>query len=95
MRENGHEKKIAKIEANCAKLKEQIMRLECQTKKDIVAAQKRFDEWDDKIRQRIDHIAKLAGITYEELDNLDLKVQDAGKRLSRPRAGSTRTELFF
>lgn len=62
MRENGHEKKIAKIEANCAKLKEQIMQLEFQTKKDIVAAQKRFDEWDDRFRRRLDYIAKLAGI---------------------------------
>jgi hypothetical protein len=89
MQANGHEKRIAKIEANCAKLKEQIMRLEFQNKKDIAAARRRFDEWDAKIRKRIDYIAKLAGITYEELDNLDLKVQDAGRVLATRRKHST------
>jgi fructose-1,6-bisphosphatase len=96
MQQNGHEKRMAKIEANCVKLKEQIMQLEFQNKKDIAAAQKRFDErqkradeWEDKFRTKLDHIAKLAGLTYEELDNLDLKLQDAGKRLSLPRKRST------
>ena len=88
---NGHEKRIAKIEANCAKLKEQILQLEFQNKKDIVAARKRFDGWDEKIRQRIDYLAKLTGITYEELDNLDIKVQEAGSRLTRPRKRSSRS----
>lgn len=96
MQQNGNDRRIAKIEANCVKLKEQIMRLEFQNKKDIAAAQKRFDErqkrsdeWEDKFRKKLDHIAKLAGITYEDLDNLDLKLQDAGKRLSLPRQRST------
>lgn len=90
MNPNGHEQRIAKIEANCVKLKEQIMQLEFQNKKDIVAAQKRIDAWEIKFREKLDFVIKLAGIPYEELENLDLKVQDSGRRMTIPRKRATR-----
>jgi hypothetical protein len=84
-----HEEHIRKIQAETEEIKRQILQLEFQNKKDIAAAQKRFDAWDEKITKKLNHIAQLVGITYEELDNLDLKTQEAGKRLSRHREHST------
>lgn len=96
MPETAHEKRLKKIEAETLEIKKQIMQLEFQNKKDIVASQKRLEEWskerkewDILMTKKIQHIAQLAGIAYEELDNLDLKVQEAGLRLSKPRKPTT------
>jgi len=96
MPETAHEKSLKKIEAETLETKKQIMRLEFQSKKDIVADNERMDErdkrgeeWDRKFKEKVDYIAKLAGITYEKLDNLDLKIQNAGRSLVQPRKYST------
>lgn len=96
MPETVFDKKIKKIETETAELKRQIMQLEFQNKKDAVtarkrieAAEKRTDDWENRWRKQIDHIIKLVGITYEELDNLDLKLQETGRHLVRPRKSST------
>ena len=89
MPESAHEKRLKKIEAETVEIKRQIMRLEFQQKKDLAVAKKDFEERDKQIQKRLDHVAKLAGITYEELDNLDLKVQEAGLKLGQPRQHST------
>ena len=89
MTESAHEKRLKKIEAETVEIKRQIMRLEFQQKKNLAVAKKDFEERDKQIQKRLDYVAKLAGITYEELDNLDLKVQEAGLKLSQPRQHST------
>ncbi len=103
MPETAHEKRLKKIEAETLEIKKQIMQLEFQHKKDIVAADKRIEasekrfeetkrvheEWDSMMTKKIQHIAQLVGITYEELDNLDLKVKEAGQVLSKPRKPTT------
>lgn len=88
MATNGYDKEIAKIRAETEKIKKQIMQLEFQSKKDSVEAKRDFEARDRAIQQRIDYIAKLAGITYDELDKLDEKTQEAGRGLARPREHS-------
>ena len=98
-----HEKHLKKIETETAEIKKQIMQLEFQHKKDIVAERNRmeaadrrfedwstrFNEWDAKMTLKIEHMAKLVGITIEELDNLGDKLMIAGSQLARPRKRST------
>lgn len=84
MTEAEHNKKLRA-------LREQIMQLEFQHKKDVVEAKRQFKESNDQITKQVKHIAKLIGITYEELDNLDFKTREAGRQLSKPRKHSTTT----
>jgi 23S rRNA maturation-related 3'-5' exoribonuclease YhaM len=88
----NHEEKIQQIELEMTEIKSQILKLEFRHKKDIVEAQreikeaeKRFNERDEKIQRRIDYVAKLAGITYEELDLLDEKLVRTGQVAVSPR----------
>ncbi len=88
----NHEEKIQQIELEMTEMKSQILKLEFQHKKDIMEAekdiaeaQKRFNERDEKIQRRIDYVAKLAGITYQELDLLDEKLVRTGQVAASPR----------
>lgn len=78
MTEAEHKERLRKIETETEKIKQQIMQLEFQHKKDAV-----------EIRKIIKHVAKLVGITYDELDKLDFKLQETGRHLSKPRERST------
>jgi acetate kinase len=80
-----NENKIEKLELETVELKNQIMKLEFQHKKDIVDAEKRFNDKTEKIQNQIDYIAKLAGITYQELDLLDEKIIQGGQVLTSSR----------
>ncbi len=95
MSENGYREEIARIDAECAEIRKQIMQLEFQNKKDITAAESRATAreeerrvWDDMMTKKITHIAQLAGITYEELDMMEDKLIRAGSELARPREHS-------
>ena len=95
MTEAEHEENIKKIRTETEEIKRQIMKLEFQHKKDIVEARKRSAELDKLIKENIEqttkqikYVAKLAGITYEELDNLDFKLQETGRHLIEPREHS-------
>ena len=77
-------------------LRKQIMQIEFISKRDHAAAQreheaarKEFEQMDNQIQKRLDYIARLAGITYDELDLLEEKIQDSGRVLARPRKHST------
>ncbi|MGH9949319.1 MAG: hypothetical protein ACRD6X_19270 [Pyrinomonadaceae bacterium] len=89
MSENGQKKKIDKIEAETSEIKRRLMQLEFQHKKDIAEAEKRFNARDNMIQKRLDHLSKLAGITYEEMEFLDEKLVGAGRELAKPRKHST------
>lgn len=78
-------------------IRKQILQLEFQHKKDMAEMRQLnrifFAETNkilDKIARRqnhtqnhLDHITKLAGVTFEELEFQDQKMQDAGEILSR------------
>lgn len=96
MTDANHEKRIKKIETEIVELRKQIMQIEFVSKRDHAAAQreheaakKEFDANDKKIQKRIDYIAKLAGITLDELDLLDEKIRTSGRGLAQPRKRST------
>ena len=88
MTDAEHEENIKNIRTETEEIKRQIMQLEFQHKKDIVETDKRFKESCEQINRQIKHIAKLVGITYEELDNLDFKLQETGRHLIEPREHS-------
>lgn len=97
MAQKDYEKEIQGIRTDTEKIKREIMKLEFQHKKDLANAQKEFqkarrdfEKRDEQIQMRIDYIAKLAGITYEELDLLELKLQETGRVLTRPREHAKR-----
>jgi len=96
MTDNGHKKRIDEIKAETEEIRRQIMKLEFQHKKDIVEANreaakadKRFNERQDNMQKHLDYITRLAGVTYEELDLLDEKLQKTGRYLTLPRERST------
>jgi multidrug resistance efflux pump len=90
--ENNHQEKLNQIEAECREIKRQILQLEFQTKKDIAKHKKEMvefkKEWDIRDRQiqlHLQHLSKLAGITFEELDAMDDRLTAAAVPLSRSR----------
>ena len=89
MTDNGHQKRIDDIETETGEIKRQIMQLEFQHKKDIVEARRKADETEARIQRGIDHLIRLMGISYEELDLLDEKLQKTGRYLTIPRERST------
>ena len=89
MTDNGHKKRIDDIETETGEIKRQLMRLEFEHKKDIVEARRKADETEARIQRGIDHLIRLMGISYEELDLLDEKLQKTGRYLTIPRERST------
>lgn len=81
----NHEEKIREIELEMSEIKSQILKLEFRQKKDTAEAEKRFNNRHDKIQRQLDHITKLAGITYKELDLLDEKIIRSGQVAASPR----------
>ena len=88
--ENNHEKKIEAVEAEIAELERQIKKLEFQHKRDIAEANSRFDQYSESIKKdnaatarHLKHLSQLAGITFEELDALDDRLESASVSLSR------------
>lgn len=90
MAQKDYEKEIQGIRTETEKIKREIMKFEFQYKKDLAEARKEFQGRDEQIQKRIDYLAKLAGITYEELDLLEFKLQETGRVLARPREHSKR-----
>ena len=92
MTETEHEKKIQEIRNETEEIKRQIMQFEFQHKKDIAEAERRFEVWSkameakqDNSQKQIDHLIKLVGLTYDELDEIDATLTETGVVLSRPR----------
>ncbi len=93
----AHEKRIQKIEAECVEIRKQSMQLEFQNKKDIREFEKQQEQRrkeHEQWRKEIDkdfkflsshakHLSKLAGITFEELGELDERLESASVSLSR------------
>ena len=92
MTDAEHEINIQTIRNETEEIKRQIMQLEFQHKKDIVEADRRFDTRMAKLEAasnrnqgQIDHLIKLVGFTYNELDSIDATLTETGVVLSRPR----------
>lgn len=96
MTDANHEKRIKKNEAEMVELRKQIMQIEFISKRDTAAARreheaarKEHEKISAQIDKQIQHISKIMGITYDELNMLDEKIQESGRVLARPRKRST------
>ena len=99
MTDAAHEEEIRAIRSETEKIRQQIMQLEFQHKKDIVESDRRFDQRMTRLeaaaansqkriefnQKQIDHLIKLVGFTYDELDSIDATLTETGVVLSRPR----------
>lgn len=83
--ENNHQEKLNQIEAECREIKRQILQLEFQHKKETVEFKKEWELRDRQIQLHLQHLSKLAGITFEELDAMDDRLTSAAVPLSRSR----------
>ena len=73
-------------------LKQEIMKLEFQHKKDITEAERRFNERFDRIQAQIEqreahlnHLTKLAGISFEKFADIESRIEKAATAL-KPKA---------
>ncbi|MDQ3636367.1 MAG: hypothetical protein M3405_17965 [Acidobacteriota bacterium] len=87
--------RLEKIEDETAEIKKQILELEFQHKKDIIEAEKRSNEWAERMekslvqmekslvqmRDNLHHINKLAGITFEKFDDIESRLKGASDAL--------------
>ncbi len=88
--DNNHEEKIKAIKTEIAEIERQIKHLEFQHKKDMTEANRRFEQYSESIKKdnaatakHLKHLSQLAGITFEELDELDNRLEGASVSLSR------------
>ena len=96
MTDANHEKRIKKMKAEMVDLRKQIMQIEFISKRDSLAskreheaARKESHRINALIHKKIQHISTIMGITYDELNLLDEKIQESGRTLARPRKHST------
>jgi hypothetical protein len=85
MTHNEHEEQIQKIQAETEDIRRQMMQFEFQHKKDIADFERRSEQWHNHTREKIDHLIKLVGLTYDELDEIDATLTETGVILTRPR----------
>ncbi|MEO6050994.1 MAG: hypothetical protein ABIP78_06645 [Pyrinomonadaceae bacterium] len=91
MTQAEHEERLRKIAAETEEIKRQIMQVEFQHMKDTADADRRFETWNkamtakqDHTQRQIDHLVNLIGLTYDELDEIDATLTEAGVILTRP-----------
>ncbi len=92
MENSTHEKRLKKIEAECAELRRQILKLEFQNKKDTVAFRtesnerwQRFERLREQTQRHLNHLSQLTGLTFEIADDIDDRLDAASKPLVRKR----------
>ncbi|MBK8812936.1 MAG: hypothetical protein IPN69_19705 [Acidobacteria bacterium] len=92
MENSTHEKRLKKIEAECAELRRQILKLEFQNKKDIFSFRKesderwlRFEKISDRTQRHLDHLSQLTGIAFDTFEDLDDRLDAESKPLARKR----------
>src|SRR5438105_4152179 len=92
MTQAEHEEKLRKLAAGTEEIKRQMMQFEFQHKKDIADAERRFNEWSKVMeanqshsQKQLDHLIKLVGLSYDELDAIDATLTETGIVLTRPR----------
>ena len=85
MNQAEHEERLRKIAAETEEIKRQMLQFEFQHKKDIADAERRFEKWQVYSQKQMDHLIKLVGLSYDELDAIDATLTETGIVLTRPR----------
>jgi uncharacterized membrane protein YgaE (UPF0421/DUF939 family) len=99
MENSTHEKRLKKIEADCAELRRQILKLEFQNKKDSVESRKlheafqreseqrwhRFEQLREQTQRHLNHLSQLTGIAFDTFEDYEERLDTASKPLARKR----------
>ena len=85
-----HQESISRIEAETAEIRRQMSQYELLAKKEEVERKKELDQMrreseirNEKIEKHLRHLSSLAGITFEQLDELDYRLQSASVSLAK------------
>ena len=85
-----HQESISRIEAETAEIRRQMSQYEFLAKKEEVERKKELDQMrreseirNEKIEIHLRHLSSLAGITFEQLDELDYRLQSASVSLAK------------
>ena len=85
-----HEERINSIEAETADIRRQMSQYEFLAKKEEVERKKELDQMrkeseirNEKIEKHVKHLSNLAGITFEQLEGLDGRLQSASISLAK------------
>lgn len=85
-----HQESINRIEAQTADIRRQMSQYKLLAKKDEVERKKELDQMrresevrHEKIEKHLRHLSSLAGITFEQLDELDNRLQSASVSLAK------------
>lgn len=85
-----HQESISRIEAETAEIRRQMSQYEFLAKKEEVERKKELDQMrreseirNEKIEKHLRHLSSLVGITFEQLDELDNRLQSASVSLAK------------
>lgn len=102
MKNQPHENRLEVIEAECAELRRQILKLEFESKKDAVEARRahekfvreseirwqRYTELREQTRLHLNHLSNLTGLAFDDIFEIDARLDAASKHLARKRQRS-------
>ncbi len=90
MNDQTHEQRLKSIEAECSELRRQILKLEFQHKKDVLhskresdASWRRFEAIREQTQKHLNHLSQLTGMSFETLYDIDDRLAEAAKPLSK------------
>ena len=85
----SHSMRIDRIEAETAEIRKQMLQYEFLAKKEEVERKKDLDEMrkasevrNENIENHLKHLSALAGITFEQLDEIDNRLHAASVSLA-------------
>ncbi len=85
-----HEERINQIEAETFEIRREMSQYEFLAKKEEVERKKELDQMrreseirNEKIEKHLRHLSSLAGITFEQLDEMDNRLQSASVSLAK------------
>ena len=85
-----HQERINGIEAETSEIRRQMSQYEFQAKKEEVERKKELDKMrreseirNEKIEMHLRHLSSLAGITFEQLDGVDYRMDSASVSLAK------------
>ena len=90
MENNQHQERLNQIETEIFEIRREMSQFEFKAKKEEVVRKKEIDklrakseESNEAIRNHLRHLSTLAGITFEGLDEMDVRLESASVSLTR------------
>ena len=94
MENNQHQERLKQIETEILEIRREMSQFEFKAKKEEVERKKEIDKLrkesdvrrtqsEESIRNHLKHLSALAGITFEQLEEMDLRLESASVSLAR------------